>query len=210
MTAAAVPKPGTLTAMTESVADGDQTVRARAGHDNVNLPNTLTTLRLLLIPAILLTFDAQFAYHQLVAPALFIAASITDSMDGRIARRFGKVTTLGKFLDPLADKMLILAVLALLVQDALLPAWIVVVVVGRELLITGLRAVGAAQGLIIVATPFGKTKTVSQMLAVGLLMLERPYPTLTGLAQVMVWAAVVFTVFSGFDYLWRYRRLLYR
>ena len=196
--------------MTESVADADNTGRAVTRHENVNLPNTLTTLRLLLIPAILLTFDAQFAYHQLVAPALFIVASITDSMDGRIARRFGKVTTLGKFLDPLADKMLILAVLALLVQDALLPAWIVVVVVGRELLITGLRAVGAAQGLIIVATPFGKTKTVSQMLAVGLLMLERPYPTLTGLAQVMVWAAVAFTVFSGVDYLWRYRRLLYR
>jgi CDP-diacylglycerol--glycerol-3-phosphate 3-phosphatidyltransferase len=206
----ALPKPGTLTAMTESVADADNSGRAVARHENVNLPNTLTTLRLLLIPAILLSFDAQFAYHQLVAPALFIVASITDSMDGRIARRFGKVTTLGKFLDPLADKMLILAVLALLVQDALLPAWIVVVVVGRELLITGLRAVGAAQGLIIVATPFGKTKTVSQMLAVGLLMLERPYPALTGLAQVMVWAAVIFTVFSGLDYLWRYRRLLYR
>ncbi len=210
MTVAAAPKPGTLTAMTESVADSDQTVRAVARHENVNLPNTLTTLRLLLIPAILLTFDAQFTYHQLVAPALFIVASITDSMDGRIARRFGKVTTLGKFLDPLADKMLILAVLALLVQDALLPAWIVVVVVGRELLITGLRAVGAAQGLIIVATPFGKTKTVSQMLAVGLLMLQRPYPTIAVLAQVMVWAAVLFTVFSGVDYLWRYRRLLYR
>src|SRR5258708_12840444 len=98
-------------------------------------------------------------------------------MDGRLARRFGKVTTLGKFLDPLADKMLILAVLALLVQDALLPAWIVVVVVGRELLITGLRAVGAAQGLIIVATPFGKTKTVSQILPVALLILQRPSPT---------------------------------
>ena len=106
--------------------------------------------------------------------------------------------------------MLILAVLALLVQDGLLPAWVVVVVVGRELLITGLRAIGATQGLIIVATPFGKTKTVSQMLAVGLLMLERPYPALHNLALVTVGAAVIFTVFSGLDYLWRYRRLLYR
>jgi CDP-diacylglycerol---glycerol-3-phosphate 3-phosphatidyltransferase len=149
-------------------------------------------------------------YHEFVAPALFIVASITDSLDGRIARRYAKVTTMGKFLDPLADKMLILAVLAVLVQDSLLPAWMVVVIVGRELLITGLRAIGAAQGLIIVATPFGKTKTISQMLAVALLMLQRPYPALGGLAKFTVWAAVIFTVFSGLDYLWRYRRLLYR
>ena len=196
--------------MTETIVQAGGTARTSTRSANLNLPNALTTLRLLLIPVILLTFDAGFTYHQIVAPALFVLASITDSLDGRIARRYAKVTTLGKFLDPLADKMLILAVLALLVQDALLPAWVVVLVVGRELLITGLRAVGALEGLIIVATPFGKTKTVSQMLAVGLLMLERPYPGVTGLATVMVWAAVIFTVFSGLDYLWRYRRLLYR
>ena len=196
--------------MTETIVQAGGTARTSTRSANLNLPNALTTLRLLLIPVILLTFDAGFTYHQIVAPALFVLASITDSLDGRIARRYAKVTTLGKFLDPLADKMLILAVLALLVQDALLPAWVVVLVVGRELLITGLRAVGALEGLIIVATPFGKTKTVSQMLAVGLLMLARPYPGVTGLATVMVWAAVIFTVFSGLDYLWRYRRLLYR
>jgi CDP-diacylglycerol--glycerol-3-phosphate 3-phosphatidyltransferase len=196
--------------MTESVVEATEKKAGRTRSANFNIPNALTTVRLLLIPAILLSFDAQFAYHQLVAVLLFILASITDSLDGRIARRYAKVTTLGKFLDPLADKMLILAVLALLVQDGLLAAWIVVVILGRELLITGLRAVGATQGLIIVATPFGKTKTVSQMFAVGLLMLARPYPALDSFAHIMVWAAVLFTVFSGLDYLWRYRRLLYR
>jgi CDP-diacylglycerol--glycerol-3-phosphate 3-phosphatidyltransferase len=196
--------------MTESVVEATEKKAGRTRSANFNIPNALTTVRLLLIPAILLSFDAQFAYHQLVAVLLFILASITDSLDGRIARRYAKVTTLGKFLDPLADKMLILAVLALLVQDGLLAAWIVVVILGRELLITGLRAVGATQGLIIVATPFGKTKTVSQMFAVGLLMLARPYPALDSIAHIMVWAAVLFTVFSGLDYLWRYRRLLYR
>ena len=196
--------------MTETVVDAADKTAGRTPNANLNLPNSLTTVRFLLIPAILLTFDAQFAYHELVAPLLFVLASVTDSLDGRVARRYAKVTTLGKFLDPLADKMLILAVLALLVQDGLLAAWVVVLILGRELLITGLRAVGAAQGLIIVATPFGKTKTVSQMLAVGLLMLARPYPGLVTIAHLTVWAAVLFTVFSGIDYLWRYRRLLYR
>jgi CDP-diacylglycerol---glycerol-3-phosphate 3-phosphatidyltransferase len=196
--------------MTESVVEAVKKPGGRTRNANLNLPNALTTLRLLLIPAILLSFDAHFVYHEFVAPALFIVASITDSLDGRIARRYAKVTTMGKFLDPLADKMLILAVLAVLVQDSLLPAWVVVVIVGRELLITGLRAIGAAQGLIIVATPFGKTKTISQMLAVALLMLQRPYPALDGPAKFTVWAAVLFTLFSGLDYLWRYRRLLYR
>src|SRR3984893_8719858 len=138
-------------AMTESLLEAVKKPAGRTRCANVNLPNTLTTLRLLLIPAILLTFDAHFAYHELLAPALFIVASITDSLDGRIARRYARVTTLGKFLDPLVDKMLILGVLAILVQDGLLEAWLVVVIVGRELLITGLRAIGATQGLIIVA-----------------------------------------------------------
>ncbi|MEA2647050.1 MAG: CDP-diacylglycerol---glycerol-3-phosphate 3-phosphatidyltransferase [Chloroflexota bacterium] len=196
--------------MTESAAKaGEERSPARVRSANLNVPNGLTALRLLMIPAILWAFEAR-AINQLVAPALFVAASITDSLDGRIARRTGRVTTLGKFLDPLADKLLILAVLALLVQDELIPAWVVVLIVGRELLITGLRAIGATQGLIIAATPFGKTKTVSQMLAVGLVMLERPYPALEGLALVAVGLAVLFTVFSGLDYLWRYRRLLYR
>lgn len=182
----------------------------RVKSPNLNLPNSITVFRLLLIPAILYSFDGRFANHQLLALVLFAIASFSDSLDGRIARRYAKVTTLGKFLDPLADKVLILAVLALLVQDSLLPAWVVIVVIGRELLITGLRSIGAAQGLIISATPFGKTKTISQMLAVGLVMLERPYPTLAGLAMAAVWIAVGFTVFSGIDYVWRYRRLLYR
>lgn len=197
--------------MTEGVVEGAKIEPSTAVRNpNFNLPNTLTILRLVLIPAILFSYDGGFPHHQLVGFALFVLASVSDTLDGRIARRFGRVTTVGKFLDPLADKLLILAVLAMLVQDALLPAWIVVVIVGRELLITGLRTIGAAQGLIIAATPFGKTKTISQMLAVGLLMLERPYHGLSGIAVVAVAVAVLFTVFSGLDYLWRYRRLLYR
>ncbi|MHB8509961.1 MAG: CDP-diacylglycerol--glycerol-3-phosphate 3-phosphatidyltransferase [Candidatus Dormibacteria bacterium] len=177
---------------------------------NWNIPNTLTAVRLALIPAILYSLDGRFEGHELVAPLLFVIASITDSLDGRIARRYRKVTQVGQFLDPLADKILILSVMAILVQDRLLPAWMAIVIVARELLITGLRSVAVPKGLIIAATPWGKTKTVSQMFAVGLLMLERPYPALRGPALVMLWLAVGFTIFSGLDYLWRYRRLLYR
>jgi CDP-diacylglycerol--glycerol-3-phosphate 3-phosphatidyltransferase len=173
-----------------------------------NLPNTLTVARLLMVPAIALSFDAPFAGHELVAPGLFVLASITDSLDGRLARRSGRVTELGKFLDPLADKLLILTVLAVLLQDHLIAAWMAVVILARELLITGLRAVALPQGLVIAATPWGKTKTVSQMLAVGLVMLQRPYPSIAAVAQAVLWLAVAFTIFSGLDYLWRYRRLL--
>lgn len=206
--AALPPGPATLEPMTESPAKS--TILERVKNPNVNIPNSLTVFRLMLIPAILFSFDGRFPNHQLVAFALFAGASLSDSLDGRIARRYARVTTLGKFLDPLADKLLILAVLALLVQDSLLPAWVAIVVLGRELLITGLRSIGAGQGLIIAATPFGKTKTISQMLAVGLVMLQRPYPGLSGLATVGVVIAVIFTVFSGIDYFWRYRRLLSR
>jgi CDP-diacylglycerol--glycerol-3-phosphate 3-phosphatidyltransferase len=101
-------------------------------------------------------------------------------------------------------------VVLLLVQDHLLEAWVAGVIVGRELLITGLRTIAATQHLIIAATPWGKTKTVSQMLSMALLMLSRPYPALLVSAQVIVGAAVAFTVLSGVDYLWRYRRVLYR
>jgi CDP-diacylglycerol--glycerol-3-phosphate 3-phosphatidyltransferase len=177
---------------------------------NWNIPNGLTVLRLLLIPAILYAYDAAFSGHELVAPALFVAASLSDTLDGRIARRSGRVTTMGKFLDPLADKLLILSVLAVLVQDHVVPAWIAIAVVSRELLITGLRSAAIPQGLIIAASPFGKGKTVSQMLAVFLLLMARPYPGLQPYALVVLYLAALFTIFSGLDYLWRYRRLLYR
>jgi CDP-diacylglycerol--glycerol-3-phosphate 3-phosphatidyltransferase len=210
-TAVALPAiPATLDPMTERAANAKEEAARLVKDPNFNIPNTITVVRLLMIPGILYSFDGRFEHHQLVAFVLFTLASLSDSLDGRIARRYARVTTLGKFLDPLADKLLILAVLALLVQDSLLPAWVAIVIVGRELLITGLRSIGAAQGLIIAATPFGKTKTVSQMLAVGLVMLERPYPALNTVALVAVALAVGFTVFSGIDYVWRYRRLLYR
>src|SRR5436190_5258260 len=133
-------------------------VSAQNGHQ-MNLPNALTASRLLAIPVLMVLLLGRFPGHDQVAAAVFLAASLTDTLDGNLARRRGQVTELGKFLDPLADKLFILSVLIALVQQAVLPAWVVVVIFSRELLITVLRSLRADRG-VVAATPFGKTKTV--------------------------------------------------
>jgi CDP-diacylglycerol--glycerol-3-phosphate 3-phosphatidyltransferase len=176
----------------------------------MNLPNALTLSRLVAIPVLMVLLVARFPYHDQIAAGVFVAASLTDTLDGNLARRRGQVTELGKFLDPLADKLFILSVLIVLVQEGELAAWIVVVIFGRELLITVLRSMSASQGRVIAATPFGKTKTVLQVAAVLLLILQRPYPELSRPADVVVALAVIFTVASGLDYLWRFRAVFAR
>ncbi|HZU18412.1 MAG TPA: CDP-diacylglycerol--glycerol-3-phosphate 3-phosphatidyltransferase [Candidatus Dormibacteraeota bacterium] len=176
----------------------------------MNLPNALTLSRLLAVPVLMALLIVSFPYHDQLAAGVFFVASLTDTLDGNLARRRGQVTELGKFLDPLADKLFILSVLIVLVQEGELAAWVVVVIFGRELLITVLRSLGASQGQVIAATPWGKTKTVLQVLAVILLILQRPYPSLEVPAEVVVGIAVAFTVLSGVDYLWRFRHVVWR
>jgi CDP-diacylglycerol--glycerol-3-phosphate 3-phosphatidyltransferase len=176
----------------------------------MNLPNVLTISRLLSIPALMVLLVVRFPSHDQIAAGLFVIASLTDTLDGNLARRRGQVTELGKFLDPLADKLFILSVLIVLVQEGELAAWVVVVVFSRELLITVLRSLSASQGRVIAATPFGKTKTLLQVAAVLLLILQRPYPVLGLPADVAIALAVVFTVASGLDYLWRFRDVFAR
>jgi CDP-diacylglycerol--glycerol-3-phosphate 3-phosphatidyltransferase len=168
----------------------------------------LTISRLVAIPVLMALLLVRFPGHDQAAAALFIVFSFTDTLDGQIARRRGMVSDLGKFLDPLADKLLVLSVLIVLVQEGLVAAWVVVVISSRELLITILRSVGASQGHVIGAAPLGKTKTVTQMAAVTLLILQRPYPELVPIAAVAVAVAVVFTIVSGIDYLVRFRHLI--
>jgi nicotinamide-nucleotide amidase len=175
----------------------------------VNLPNALTLSRLAAIPVLMILLVVRFPGHDQIAATLFIVVSFTDTLDGQIARRRGLVSDLGKFLDPLADKLFVLSVLIVLVQEALVPAWVVVVIFSRELLITILRSVGASQGRIISAAPMGKTKTMTQMAAVVLLILQRPYPVLVPLADLAVAVAIIFTVGSGIDYMWRFRHVLW-
>src|SRR2546421_11528902 len=174
----------------------------------MNIPNSLTVSRLLAIPVLMALLLFRFPGHDQVAAALFVLFSLTDTLDGELARRRGTVSDFGKFLDPLADKLFVLSVLIVLVQEGLVAAWVVVVIFSRELMITILRSVGASQGRVISAAPLGKTKTVTQMSAVTLLILQRPYPVLVPIADIAVAAAVVFTLGSGLDYLWRFRHLL--
>jgi CDP-diacylglycerol--glycerol-3-phosphate 3-phosphatidyltransferase len=175
----------------------------------MNIPNALTLSRLVAIPPLMVLLMVRFPGHDQLAAALFIVFSITDILDGEIARRRGTVSNLGKFLDPLADKLFVLSVLIVLVQEDLVAAWVVVVIFSRELIITILRSVAATQGRVISAAPLGKTKTVMQMCAVALLILQRPYPGIVPLAYVVVGVAIAFTIWSGLDYLWRFRYLIW-
>lgn len=174
----------------------------------MNLPNALTVSRLVAIPPLMYLLLARFDYHDQIAAAVFILFSLTDTMDGQIARRQGSVSDLGKFLDPLADKLFVLSVLIVLVQERLIAAWVVVVIFSRELLITLLRTAAVGQGTVIAAAPLGKTKTVTQVVAVTLLILQRPYPWLGLPATLAVAFAVLFTISSGVDYVWRWRHVL--
>jgi nicotinamide-nucleotide amidase len=160
----------------------------------VSIPNALTASRLVAIPVLMVLLLMRFPGHDQVAAALFILFSLTDTLDGELARRSGTVSDFGKFLDPLADKLFVLSVLIVLVQEHLVAAWVVVVIFSRELLITILRSVAANQGHVIAAAPLGKTKTITQMAAVALLILQRPYPALVPVADIAVLIAIVFTM----------------
>src|SRR5947208_11365838 len=174
----------------------------------MNIPNSLTVNCLLAMPVLMALLLLRFPGHDQVAAALFVLFSLTDTLDGELARRRGTVSDFGKFLDPLADKLFVLSVLIVLVQEGLVAAWVVVVIFSRELIITILRSVAANQGRVIAAARLGKTKTIMQMSAVALLILQRPYPVLVSIADVAVGIAVVFTLWSGLDYLWRFRHLI--
>src|SRR5438046_6231478 len=174
----------------------------------MNIPNSLTVSRLVGIPVLMALLLSRFPGHHQVAAVLFVLFSLTDTLDGELARRRGIVSDFGKFLDPLADKLFVLSVLIVLVQEGLVAAWVVVVIFSRELIITILRSVAATQGHVIAAAPLGKPKTITQMGAVPLLILQRPYPVLVPFADLAVLVAVAFTLFSGLDYLVRFRHVL--
>ena len=166
----------------------------------MNLPNKLTVLRVLMIPFFVVFMITPLAEGngKYIALALFCIASLTDMLDGKIARKYGLVTNFGKFMDPLADKLLVCSALICLIQLGQLPAWVVIVIISREFIISGFRLVAADNGIVIAASYWGKFKTVFQMTAVVLLIFN--IPALSVLTSAVLWIAVILTVVSLVDY----------
>lgn len=168
----------------------------------MNLPNRLTMIRIFLIPIFLVVVSLRVKYGDFIAAAVFILAASTDGLDGYFARKRKQITRLGKLLDPLADKLLVSAALIALVELDRLPAWVAVIIIGREFAVTGLRSIAAAEGIIISASAWGKLKTITQIIAIVALFLQ-VLPPLFGpisLGEVAMGAAVFFTLWSGVDY----------
>lgn len=175
----------------------------------MNLPNKLTTLRVMLIPFFvffLVLNDGRSQWFRFLALAIFSVASLTDLFDGKLARRYHMVTNFGKFMDPLADKLLVCSALICLVELGQIPAWMVIVIVSREFIISGFRLVAAEQGVVIAASYWGKFKTTFQMIAVILMILN--LPVLHPLTVLCTWIALILTIISMVDYIAKNHQIL--
>ncbi|MDY4070069.1 MAG: CDP-diacylglycerol--glycerol-3-phosphate 3-phosphatidyltransferase [Lachnospiraceae bacterium] len=174
----------------------------------MNLPNKLTVLRVVLIPffVVFMLVDILGAYDKWIALAIFVVASLTDLLDGKIARKYNLVTNFGKFMDPLADKMLVCSALICLTALDKLPAWITIVIICRDFVISGFRLVAADNGVVIAASYWGKYKTTFQMIMVCLLIAD--LAPLALVTTIVTWIAVILTIVSLVDYLVKNRSVL--
>jgi CDP-diacylglycerol--glycerol-3-phosphate 3-phosphatidyltransferase len=174
----------------------------------LNLPNALTALRIFLVPVlvVVLLTRSRSEGGLFLGVAIFGVAVLTDYLDGYFARRRNQITRTGILLDPLADKLLTAAAFLSMVEMGLVPAWMVMIVLGRELAVTGLRNVAAGRGILIEASVLGKGKMVAQVVAIFLLLLSRPFPILRIPSLVALWIVVLVTVVSGVDYFLRFWR----
>lgn len=169
----------------------------------MNLANKLTLLRIVLVPVFMVFLLNKVTYGGYVAAGVFIIAALTDSLDGYVARKRNQITKLGKLMDPLADKLLITAALISLVQMDKLSAWIAMVIVAREFVVTGLRSIAASEGQVIAASIWGKLKTISQVVAIVAIILNNfPFRLINvPFDKIAIWIAVLLTLVSMMDYL---------
>lgn len=183
-----------------------ETTRDEISGQILNIPNSLTLLRIFLVPFLVVVLLTKFDGREYVGLAIFLIAAVTDLLDGYFARRFKQVTRLGMLLDPIADKLLISAALISLVEIGIAPAWMIVVIIGREFAVSGLRSIAAQQGVTIAASPLGKGKTVSQVIAIALLILGHELGQFVWLGRVALWVVVIFALGSAVDYFIRFWR----
>ncbi|HEY7868413.1 MAG TPA: CDP-diacylglycerol--glycerol-3-phosphate 3-phosphatidyltransferase [Methylomirabilota bacterium] len=174
----------------------------------MNLPIALTLFRIVLVPPIMVFLISSSRVSVLIAAAIFVTASFTDWLDGRMARRWNQVTKLGTLLDPVADKLLVAAALISLVHVDMIAAWMAMLIIGRELAVTGLRGIALSMGTVVPASSLGKAKTVAQFIALTLLILEKGLSPDLALFQLVsrsaLWVALALTVISGVDYFYRF------
>ena len=175
----------------------------------MNLPNKLTVLRVLLIPFFVwfALVDLVPGYSKYIAVLIFVVASLTDLLDGKIARKYHLVTNFGKFMDPLADKLLVCAALICLSASGMVPAWMVIIIISREFIISGFRLVASDNGVVIAASYWGKFKTTFQMLMIIVLLLDLG-GVFDVIGQVLTWSALILTVVSLVDYLIKNRHVI--
>lgn len=176
----------------------------------MNLPNKLTIFRICLVPFFVFFLFSNLKYGQYIAVSIFILASLTDTLDGHIARSRNLITTFGKFMDPLADKILVSAAFISLVELGKVPSWIVIIIISRELAITGFRTVAVSEGVTIAADKWGKMKTVTQLIAIIVLLLNNyPFSLINfPFDKIMLYISVVFTIISGVNYIYVNRKVL--
>ena len=168
----------------------------------MNIPNILTLLRIIMIPIFYVVFFSDITNSSLFAALIFIVASLTDWFDGFLARKWSLVTNFGKIMDTLADKLLVMTALVCLLTSFRIPAWAVIVILAREMAITGLRIIAASEGVVVAADMLGKFKTVFQMVAIILLLLNN------FIGIYMLYIAIFFTILSGIDYIIKMNRVI--
>lgn len=176
----------------------------------MNLPNKLTMFRVILIPFFVFFLLAPFfeGYGNYIAVGIFVVASLTDFLDGYLARKHNLVTNFGKFMDPLADKLLVCSALICLIELKLIPAWVVIIIIAREFIISGFRLIASDNGVVIAASYWGKFKTTFQILMVIVLMLQIPHTAFSVIGQVLIWISLALTIISLVDYIVKNKNVL--
>lgn len=173
----------------------------------MNLANKITIFRVFLVPIFILIYYSDLPNSSYIATLVFVIASLTDTLDGYIARSKNMITNFGKFIDPLADKVLVSAALILLVETGKIPGWVVILIIAREFTITGFRVIAASEGVTIAASSLGKIKTITQLVAIiALLMDNFPFRNIGfPFDIIMLYISLAFTVISGVDYIYKNR-----